>query len=125
MAASERKDRVGPANCPEHPGLREAGTDYGLAARFDHPGADEQMLTAELGISHPLCVVFKVVGFDADLLGHFRIAGVDGAKGTHELFDFPLVEQAALVVLDPGFLIRLVIGIQLARQLPEVLTRME
>jgi hypothetical protein len=30
-----------------------------------------------------------------------------------------------LVVLDPGFLIRLVIGIQLARQLPEVLTRME
>ena len=34
---------------------------------------------------------------------------------------FPFVEQAALVGLDPGFLLHFVIGMQLARQIPEVL----
>jgi hypothetical protein len=29
--------------------LFEAGADRGLAARFDHPGADEEVLTAEPG----------------------------------------------------------------------------
>ena len=41
----------------------------------------------------------------------------------HQLFDFPLVEQAPLVDLHPGFLVHLVIGMQLARQLPQVLAR--
>src|ERR1035441_2642656 len=35
---------------------------------------------------------------------------------------FPLVEQPLLVGPDPKFLIRLVVGVQLARQFPQVLT---
>ena len=33
---------------PEHAGLFEAGADHGFAARLDHAGADEQVLSAEL-----------------------------------------------------------------------------
>ena len=40
-----------------------------------------------------------------------------------QLFDFPFVEQALLVDLHPGFLVRFIVGIQPARQLPEVLAR--
>jgi hypothetical protein len=41
VAAAEGNDSVGPADCPEHSGLLEAGTDDGLAAGFDDAGADK------------------------------------------------------------------------------------
>ena len=50
------------------------------------------------------------------------LAGCEGAEHAHELFDFPLVQQALLVDLHPGLLLRGVIGVQPARQLPQMLT---
>jgi hypothetical protein len=41
MAAAEGNDSVGPADSPEHAGLLEPGTDYGLASRFDDTRADK------------------------------------------------------------------------------------
>ncbi len=38
-----------------------------LAAGFDHTGADEEVLTAELRITHPVGVALKVIGLDANL----------------------------------------------------------
>ena len=34
-------------------------------------GADEQVLSAELRIAHPFCVLFEVVGFVTDLFEQF------------------------------------------------------
>ena len=68
MTASEGNDSVGPADCPEHAGLLEAGTDYCFAARFDDAGADKQVLAAKLGVAHAFGISLQVGGFDADLL---------------------------------------------------------
>jgi hypothetical protein len=52
MAAAEGNDSVGPADSPEHAGLLEPGTDYGLAPGFDDAGSDKQVLAAEFVIAH-------------------------------------------------------------------------
>src|ERR1035438_1499472 len=54
MATSQGDDCVGPPNRPEHTGLFETRTDDGLAARFDDAGANKEVLTAELGVTHAL-----------------------------------------------------------------------
>ena len=46
----------------------------------------------------------------------------EGAEHAHELFDFPLVQQALLVNLDPGLQLRGVMRVELACQLPQMLT---
>src|SRR4051794_41049124 len=81
------------------------------------------MLSAELGIPHACGISLEIVGFDAKPFRPFGIVRLDGSKSLNELFDFPVVEQTPRVNLHPGFLIRQVISVQLARQFPEVLTR--
>jgi len=81
------------------------------------------VLTAEFWIAHAFRVSLKVIRLDANLLDHFRIGGNDGTKCGYQLFDFALVEQTFLVDLHPRFLIQFVIGMQPARQLPQVLAR--
>ena len=85
--------------------------DHGLAAGLDDPGANEQVLLAELGIAHAGRIPFEVVGFDANLIDHLGIGGVDGAYDRYEFFDFPFVEQTLLVEFHPGLLARFVIGV--------------
>jgi len=52
------------------------------------------------------------------------IAGGDGPQRVHQFFDFPLVQQALLVDLHPSFLLDCLLGIQLARHLPQMLASM-
>ena len=73
MTAAEGNDSVGPADGPEHAGLLEPGTDYGLASGFDDAGADKQVLAAKLGVAHAFGFSLKVCGFDAQLLDDFGI----------------------------------------------------
>jgi tetratricopeptide (TPR) repeat protein len=80
-------------------------------------------LTAAGSYPEALVEFAKAGSFDAKLLSHFGIGRVDGAKRAHQLFDFPLVQQALLVNLHPGFLAALVTGVQFAGDLPEVLAR--
>jgi len=110
MTTSQCEDGVGSPNRPEHSGLFETRTDYGLAPSFDDTRADKEVLTAELGIAHARRVSLKVVGLGANLFGHFGIGGNDGTKREHEFFDFPLVEQATLMDLYPSSLVHFVIG---------------
>jgi len=74
------------------------------------------VLAAELGIAHPRGVSREVVGLDANSLDDFGGGGNEGMKGAYQLFDFPLVEQAARVDLPPRFLLPLVVGMQPAHQ---------
>src|SRR5690348_10648250 len=77
MAAAQSEDGVGSPNCKEHARAFETRTDDRLASSFDDAGANKQMLTAILGISHALRVALKVFGLGADLLGNFGIVGID------------------------------------------------
>ena len=83
------------------------------------------MLLAELWVAHPLSISLKVIGLDANLLGHFGIGRNDRAKRQHQLFDFPLVEKTSLVDLYPGSLVDLVVWVKPPCEFPEVLARME
>ena len=65
-AAAKRDEGVGTANGPEHAGTLEAGTHHGFASGFDHAGAHEEVLLAELGIAHACRIPFEVVGLCAD-----------------------------------------------------------
>ena len=112
---------LAPRTVQNIPELFEAGSDHGFASGFDHARTDEEVLAAELGIAHALGIPLKVVGLGADLFRDFGIAGRDGAERGHELFDFSLVQQALLVELHPGFLLSFVVGVQLARQVPQML----
>jgi len=73
MAAAEGNDSIGPADSPEHAGLLEPGTDYGLAPGFDDAGANKQVLVTKLGVAHAFGISLKVGGFDAQLLDDFGI----------------------------------------------------
>ena len=73
MTTSQRNDRVGATNRPEHAGLFQAGTDDSLASGFDHPRADEQVLTPELRVSHTFGISLKVVCLSADLIQNIAI----------------------------------------------------
>jgi hypothetical protein len=120
VATAEGNDSVGPTNCPEHARLLEAGTDYGFASRFDDARADKQVLAAKLGVAHAFGISLKVACLDANLLDYLRIDYIDGAQREDQLFDFSLVQQP-LMFLHPSFLLHGVVGVQLARQLPQVL----
>src|SRR5450631_1992369 len=92
MAASQGDDGVGSPDGPEHAGLFESETDYGLAAGLDHARTDKEVLTAKLRVTHANCVPLKVVSLDTNLLDHFGIGGDDGTERQYQLFDFPLVD---------------------------------
>jgi hypothetical protein len=83
--------------------------------------ANEQMPAAELWILHAPGVLLEVIRFQANLLNHFGMGGVERASGGHRFLDFALVEQTLLMHLPPGFPRGLVIGVEFARQLPQVL----
>jgi len=66
MAATQR---ICAANGPEHAGALEAVADDGLAAGFDAPRTDEQMLLAKGGVSQAVGVACEVVCFSANRFG--------------------------------------------------------
>src|SRR6266852_9440830 len=74
LAAAQGDDGVGSAYCPKHAGLFGTGTNDGFATRFNDARANEEVLLAELGITHPCSVPSKVVGFDADCLPQLWVA---------------------------------------------------
>src|SRR3954469_20625148 len=94
VTAAQGKNGVCAPDRPEHPGSFETGTDHGLAAGLDDARADKQVLSAELGISHPFRIPLEVIRLGANLLGHFAIGGVDRSKRAHQLLDFAFVEQS-------------------------------
>lgn len=59
---------LAPLDHPEHAGLFEARTDDGFAVGFDDAGSREEVLLAELGITHAFGVGCKVGGFGARCL---------------------------------------------------------
>src|SRR5208283_3357899 len=122
VSTAQGQDRVGSADGPEHSRTFEARSDHGFASSFDDAGTDEEVLAAELGVAHALGVPFEIIGFRADLLRDCGMAGGEGAEHAHELFDFPLVQQALLVKLYPGLQLRGIIRVELACQLPQMLT---
>ena len=77
VTTPERQDGISSAQSPEHAGLFAAGTDNGFAAGLDHAGADKEVLTAKLGITHPLRIGFKVIGFGTNLLCDFGVGRLD------------------------------------------------
>ena len=79
------------------------------------------MLFAELRVTHSLGVVGEVFGLGADLVGHFLVGCFNRPQCGHQLFDLSLVEQALLVVADPGFLTGFIVRMELARQIPKML----
>src|SRR6266576_1596225 len=95
-----------------------------ITSSFDHTRANKQMLAAKLGIAHTLCISFEVICLGANLLGHLGIGSVDGPQHAHEFFDFPFIQQALLVDLHPSFLFDFLMGIQLTRHFPQMLTSM-
>jgi hypothetical protein len=78
------------------------------------------VLAAELRISHALSIPLKIICFGANLLSDFDVFGLDRAECTNQLFDFAAIQQL-LVHLHPGFLFCLIIRVQLAGYLPEML----
>ena len=121
MGAAEREDSVGAFHRPEHAGLFEAGADHGFAASLDNEGADEEMLSAELGVAHALYVVAEVVGLGANLFSQGRVSGTRRAQRENQFFDLPFVEPALLVDLHRGFLLAGVVGKQQTGDGPQVL----
>ena len=86
------------------------------------PGADKQVLAAELGVAHALGISLKVVGLDANLLGQTSGLVESMERSASTSFSiFPFDQQAPLVDLHPGLLVDFVVGVQPARQLPQVL----
>src|SRR6266849_7245093 len=124
MRAAQRQDRVGSPDGPEHSRLFETRAYHGLASSFDHTRANKQVLAAKLGITHPRCISLEIIGLGANLLGPEGIASGDGPQRGHQFFDFPLVQQVLLVDLHPSFLLGFLVGIQLARHLPQMLASM-
>jgi hypothetical protein len=80
-----------------------AETDHRFAAGFYHSGADEQMLTAELGVSHALGISLKAVRLRADFFQDFGVGWFGGAQGENQLFDFGFIEQTLLLALIQAF----------------------
>src|SRR6516164_8455932 len=72
-------------------------------------------------VAHPLGISLEVFRFGSNLIRNFGVGGMDRADCDHQFFDLSLVQQAFLVGLDPGFLADVVIRIEFASQLPEVL----
>jgi len=80
LTATQSQDGMGTPNGPEHSRLLAARGDPCLASSFDDAGAHEQVLSAQFGVTHTLGVVFEISSFNADLLDHFRMGGVDAAE---------------------------------------------
>jgi hypothetical protein len=111
MAASESDDRVCAGDSPEHARLFEAGTDYGFTACLDDAGANEQVLTTVLRIAHTVGISLKIIRFGADLVRKFGVGPLDRAQRKNQLFDFAFIEQPLLVKLNPGLLLRGIVGV--------------
>ena len=79
------------------------------------------MLAAKLGVSHAFCIPLKIACLGAHLLRYFGVIRFHRLQGRHQLFNFSPIQQALLVDLHPGFLFPLVMGVQLARNLPKML----
>src|SRR3984957_4628034 len=120
MAAAQSQDGVSATNGPKHTRLFASRANQDLASGFDYASADEQMLTAEFGVAHPFPVVFEIANFDADLVGQFRIGGIDRAECGYQLFDLAFLQQV-LVNHDSASLFRFLVGVEFPRQIPQVL----
>ena len=72
VTAAESDDSVGAADGAEHSGLFEALAGHGFASRLNDARTNEEMLAAELVVTHAPGVGFKVSGHSADLFGQLR-----------------------------------------------------
>src|SRR5215467_10113955 len=92
MRAAQCQDRVGSPDSPEHSRLFETRADDRLAAGFDHPRANKQVLTTKFGIPHALCISFEVIGLSTNLLGDGGMAAGDRPQHARQFFDFAFVQ---------------------------------
>ena len=114
MTAAQGQNGIGPTHRPEHTRPLAARTDHGLAASFDDARTDEQVLAAELGVLHTLGVLGKILDLLTNRLGQFGVGRLNRVQGTDEFLEVPFVEQV-LVNHHPAFLLRHVLGVELAR----------
>src|SRR6266404_828382 len=120
-AATDGDDRIGAANGPEHSGAFEPGADEGLAARFDHSGTHEQSLLTELRVTHARGVALEIVGLRLDVLCQLQPFGAQGAQAIHQWFDLAVIQEM-LMTHHPASFGRHIAGIELAAELPQVLS---
>jgi len=80
------------------------------------------MLAAELGVTHPLGIFFKVRGLGLNSFAQFR-GGVDDSQRADQLFDLAIIEFV-LLTHDPTFLLGILAGVEFASQVPKMLTGM-
>ncbi len=92
LRAAQGDDCIGAVHGPEHTRAFQAGTDHAAASGFNHTGADEQILTAELVIPHALGMAFKVGGLALDRRVQLGRVAMDAAQGLDQMLDAPLVE---------------------------------
>jgi hypothetical protein len=93
-AATQGDDGVGTADSPEHTGSLQARSDDGLAASFDHAGADEQSLFTKLWIAHPVGIGGEVFGLFENLLGQVGSFGMGRgnlAEVRHQRFNVAVI----------------------------------
>src|ERR1017187_5390558 len=124
MAAPKGDDGVGSADGPAHSRKLETAADDGFAPGFDDARADKEMLLAKLRVAHALGILLEIFRLDPNLVGDLRTGGFDRPQRNDKFLDLPLVEQSLLMDVHPGFLLYFVVGIQLARHIPQVLASM-
>ena len=78
--ATQGNDGIGAADSPEHAGLLQTRSDHGLAASFNHTGANESSFLTKLRITHPAGVGFEGFGLFQDL-GRQVSAGIGMFSG--------------------------------------------
>src|ERR1039458_1036125 len=95
-AATQGDDSVGATDSPEHAGSLQARADDGIAARFDHAGADEQSLFTKLRIAHPVGIGGEVFGLFLNLLCQVGCVGMCSgnlAEVRHQRFNIAAILQ--------------------------------
>jgi len=100
----------GAAHGPEHAGSFKATADHCLASGFDNARPNEQLLVAELRITHSRGIAFEVISLHAELVCQQWIGTFRAAQIAHELLDFADIELALPgfhPALLPGLLIRI------------------
>ena len=86
---------IGTPNGPLHAGLLQAMTDGGFAAGFDDARTDEERLTAEVGITHPLRIALKVVQGTVNRFLSRLISGTQPLELAQDGFDVALIKLLA------------------------------
>src|SRR6202795_449788 len=122
-AATQSDDGVGAANGPQHPGAFETSADDDLATGFHYTGTNKQTLCSKSRVAHPLCIAFKVLGFVVDGFTEFVSGARRIAQGLPQVFNLALL-QAIETAVDVSVETLAVIGKQLGRQVPQILTSM-